>query len=188
MYQRGKIYKIVCNKTNLTYVGSTCEPTLARRLAHHVGNYRGYLRNPELYLYTTSFECLKEDDYVIVLLENCPCQSKDELYARERYWIENTECVNKVIPLRTTSEYRRAHPEETKRNKRNDYEKHREKRQETIKTYYEKNKDKCDEYYKKLFDCECGSHYNIKHKNRHLQSKKHQAYLEERAAYLVEHV
>ena len=32
-YSKGKIYKIVCNVTGLVYVGSTCEPTLARRLA-----------------------------------------------------------------------------------------------------------------------------------------------------------
>ena len=39
-YSKGKIYKIVCNNTGLIYIGSTCEPTLARRLAKHVGNYK----------------------------------------------------------------------------------------------------------------------------------------------------
>ncbi len=31
-YQKGKIYKIVCDETNLTYYGSTVQP-LAKRLS-----------------------------------------------------------------------------------------------------------------------------------------------------------
>ena len=41
-YQLGKIYKIVCNETGEMYIGSTCEPTLARRLATHVGQYKSW--------------------------------------------------------------------------------------------------------------------------------------------------
>jgi hypothetical protein len=43
-YQNGKIYKIVCNKTSLIYYGSSCEPTLARRLAKHVFDFRRWLK------------------------------------------------------------------------------------------------------------------------------------------------
>ena len=32
-YNKGKIYKIVDNTNNNIYIGSTCEPTLAHRLA-----------------------------------------------------------------------------------------------------------------------------------------------------------
>jgi hypothetical protein len=42
-YQLAKIYKIVCNITCDVYIGSTCEPILARRLAGHVSNYKSYL-------------------------------------------------------------------------------------------------------------------------------------------------
>jgi hypothetical protein len=34
-YQLGKVYKIVDNTNGQCYVGSTCEPILARRLASH---------------------------------------------------------------------------------------------------------------------------------------------------------
>jgi hypothetical protein len=44
-YRNGKIYKIVCNITGLTYYGSTCEPTLARRLAKHRGCYNRWLKS-----------------------------------------------------------------------------------------------------------------------------------------------
>jgi hypothetical protein len=37
-----------------------------------------------------------------------------ELNARERWWIENNECVNKYIPTRTDKEYYEAHKEKIK--------------------------------------------------------------------------
>lgn len=41
----------------------------------------------------------------MVLIENYLCKDKHELEARERYWIENTECVNSYLPTRTYSEW-----------------------------------------------------------------------------------
>ena len=41
-YKLGKIYKIECQITGEVYVGSTCEPTLARRLANHVGGFNSW--------------------------------------------------------------------------------------------------------------------------------------------------
>jgi len=103
-YKRGKIYKIVDNTNGNIYIGSTCEPTLARRLANHITAYKQYL-NGSKDNYTTSFEILKNNDYNIVLIENVPCNCKDELFKRERYYIELLTCVNKVIPGRTIHEY-----------------------------------------------------------------------------------
>jgi AAA15 family ATPase/GTPase len=40
---------------------------------------------------------MQYNNYKIILLENCPCNSKDELHARERFHIENNEsikCIN----------------------------------------------------------------------------------------------
>lgn len=96
-YQRAKIYKLIGN--GLTYYGSTCEPTLARRLATHKGDYNKYINGKGRYI--TSFEILSTGNYDIVLVENYPCNSKDELHSRERHWIETNECINKIIPCRT---------------------------------------------------------------------------------------
>ena len=93
-YQLGKIYKIECNVTGKVYIGSTCEPILARRLAGHVGNYRCYLNGTSNYV--SSFDILQNEDYDIVLIESYPCNSKDELHARERYHTNNIDCVNKI--------------------------------------------------------------------------------------------
>ena len=54
-YLNGKIYKIVCNETNLTYYGSTVQ-TLKKRLSQHKENKNikkyttNKMTNPEIYL------------------------------------------------------------------------------------------------------------------------------------------
>jgi hypothetical protein len=39
-YQNGKIYRIDCLSTGEVYIGSTCQPTLAKRLAEHVSSFK----------------------------------------------------------------------------------------------------------------------------------------------------
>ena len=112
-YQDGKIYKIVCDDKDLVYIGSTCEPTLARRLAKHKSSYRDWLKDNRK-LYTTSFKILKKNNVDIVLVESCPCNSKDELHKRERHYIESFKCVNKFVPGRTDKEYRNVHKDAKK--------------------------------------------------------------------------
>ena len=111
-YSKAKIYKIVCNDTGLIYIGSTCEPTLARRLAKHVGNYREWERGKHNYI--TSFKIIEGNNYDILLLEDCVCETQDQLRARERYYIETIQCVNKNIPNRTNKEYKETHKENYK--------------------------------------------------------------------------
>ena len=101
-YCDGKIYKIVCNVTGLVYVGSTCQK-LTMRLGGHTANYRRYLKGMGGFM--TSFKLLENDNYAIVLIEAFPCENKDELHRRERYYIESIVCVNKCIPGQTRREY-----------------------------------------------------------------------------------
>ena len=96
IYKRGKIYKIVCNTTGLCYIGSSSQKSLAKRLGQHKDYYKLWKINTHHIV--ASFQIIDNNNYEIVLVENYPCNSKDELHARERYWIENTECINKVIP------------------------------------------------------------------------------------------
>jgi hypothetical protein len=108
-YQKGKIYKITSG--DLTYIGSTCEPTLSRRLSCHVSKYKLSKKNDNIGI-VSSFQLIETGIYEITLIELFPCGSKDELTARERFHIENTVCVNKVIPRRTQKEYYQANKEE----------------------------------------------------------------------------
>ena len=103
-YQQGKIYKIICNVTGKVYYGSTIVPTLARRLAKHKEKYRAYMLGKCNYV--TSFEILDKNDYSIILVELYPCNSRDELLMRERYWFDNFECINKIRPILTEEERR----------------------------------------------------------------------------------
>lgn len=84
-YQLGKIYKIESDNTDQIYIGSTCEPTLARRLAKHVDDYKSWLKGNHNNV--SSFRIIEKVDYQIILLETYPCSNKDELHAREAYWI-----------------------------------------------------------------------------------------------------
>ena len=99
-YQKGKIYKITSG--DLTYIGSTIQATLARRLSEHVCKFKRFQDGKERI--TTSFQLIETGTYEITLIELYPCRSKDELHARERFHIENTVCVNKRIPNRTRKE------------------------------------------------------------------------------------
>ena len=91
-YKLGKIYRLECNETGLIYVGSTAEPTLAKRLTKHVGNYKHYLKGKARFC--SSFNILANKNYVIILIEKYPCSSRDELVARERYYTNEIDCVN----------------------------------------------------------------------------------------------
>ena len=88
-YSQGKIYKIVCNKTGLIYIGSTIK-TLDERLKKHEECLNSFIHtkknNPDklkkICFYTSFFILLKKD-YKIELIENYPCKSKLELEIKE---------------------------------------------------------------------------------------------------------
>ena len=97
-YEFAKVYKIVDNTNDNVYIGSTCEPTLARRLASHRRDYKRYLEGKQHFI--TSYEILKNNNYEIILLEECKdITTKDQLHKRERFYIENNICVNKQKTL-----------------------------------------------------------------------------------------
>ena len=153
-YQLGKIYKIECNVTGKVYIGSTCEPTLARRLAGHITNYKRYLNGKSNYV--TSFKIFENGDYCIVLLEKYPCDTKDELLARERYYTNNIDCVNKIKGQGMLNELGE---------------------KEYKKQYREKNIDLIHAKKNEKHDCICGGKYTHSHKSKHFKTIQHQQYL-----------
>lgn len=139
-YSRGKIYRIVCNTTGLTYYGSTIQLFLSQRLRGHIESYHRHLKGHNDRK-LTSFKILENNNYEIILVEAFPCNTKDELHSRERFYIENNECVNKNIPTRTKEEYRA-----------DNFERLKEKQKITDKAYKEKNRDKILEEKKKYYE------------------------------------
>jgi hypothetical protein len=164
-YSLGKIYRIVCNTTGKVYYGSTTQKYLSKRLAAHCRNLGQYLEGKTNY--TSSFEVLENQNYECVLVENYPCNTKDELHSRERFYIEGNKCVNIKIPTRTDIEYWRDNPDKKKEKDKRYYMKHKEDisakekerykenkvvKLERAKQYYESNKDKVKQYGKQWRD------------------------------------
>eukprot|EP00732_Lithocolla_globosa_P000328 Lithocolla_globosa_v1_NODE_93_length_6512_cov_4.841877.p5 type:complete len:138 gc:universal NODE_93_length_6512_cov_4.841877:912-1325(+) len=102
-YRNGKIYRIVSDQTDEVYYGSTTQ-LLSMRMSGHRTGFRCW-EDTEKYANVTSYQIMKYDDAKIVLVEKYECDSKEELLARERFYIENNDCVNKVVPQRSFKEY-----------------------------------------------------------------------------------
>ena len=102
-YSNGKIYKLVSDVTSDIYIGSTCMP-LHKRLCAHKANYNRWLKKPET-MSTSSKTLFSQGGNVkIILIELYEASSKDDLLRRERHFIENMICVNKLYPIRTETE------------------------------------------------------------------------------------
>ena len=133
-YVNSKIYKIVCNTSKLVYIGSTTEPTLARRLAGHVSSYKFYLKGKRNFV--SSFEILENNNFEIVLLENVNCNCRDELRKKEREYIEINTCVNRNIPSRKQDQdYFKKYYEVNKPNYKKYYEENKEYKREYARMY-----------------------------------------------------
>jgi hypothetical protein len=138
-YSKGKIYKLICNETGLVYYGHTTYKYLSQRLAKHKTDYTRWIKTSKHYI--TAFEVMKNNNYDMVLVESYPCNSIEELEARERNHIENNECVNKNIPGRSIKEWREANKEKIAEYLRQWREDNEDYCKEFKKQYYESNKD-----------------------------------------------
>lgn len=182
-YQNGKIYKIESLQTDKIYIGSTTQK-LCQRLAKHREDFK------RKSFYLTAYEILEYEDANIVLIENCPCDSKEELHAREAFWIKEMKdvCVNKFIPCRTKKEWRKDNAEKIKQD-RQKYKAngskalsdkiYREKHMEQIKAnkarYYQENKHLWENKSKQTIHCDaCDQDISLPKFKRHTQTKKHQ--------------
>jgi len=193
-YQNGKIYKLICDKTDKIYIGSTVQ-SLKQRLGLHKSKKT-----------CTSKQLLELGEVKIELIENYSCNTKKELETKERYYIEKYKdiVVNKCIPTRTDKEYYDEVDSQRKKEKydnnkeyykqksKKNYEANKDIISEKDKKYYKENKDiiseKMKQYYQKNKDeiikkkkikmtCQCNSVIRKSEFFRHCKSIKHQNYL-----------
>ena len=123
----GKIYKVQNIAGDKIYIGSTNKKYLSQRMDTHRSDYKQWKK--ENHSHVRAFDIFDEfgiENCVILLIENYPCGSKDELNSREGHFIQTMECVNKNIPGQTRKEY---------------LEKNKDKIAEYNKNRYEDNKD-----------------------------------------------
>lgn len=102
-YDLGKIYKFEFEGNS--YVGSTCEPTLARRRANHVSASR-FDGSKGMPLYQAINN--REGGWIgihAILVEDFPCTNRDQLFARGAHWIKELKPnLNVLMPYRTKEE------------------------------------------------------------------------------------
>ena len=170
-YQNGKIYKLVNNVDDEIYVGSTTT-SLSRRKGGHVDKAKYY---PNRKLYKHLLE-IGWSNIRIILLESYSCKNKDELAAREQFWIDKLKpTLNMDKAMETTTD--RTIRIKNKNKKR--YEKNKEQILNDNKIY----RDSTDNYKKKI-TCVCGNVVSngglSRHKKRqhHLQWVKDNNYIE----------
>ena len=117
-------------------------------------------------------------------MENYPCNSNDELTSRERYYIENNECVNKIIPTRSHEEYKEHNREWYKSYMKEYNKKYRKENHDKIlkqqREHYYANKEKVLQQHKEEHKrnntkivCICGTTLLKRSLKYHLTSKKH---------------
>lgn len=199
-YHNGRIYKIVSHQTSDVYIGSTCR-SLKERLREHRKHYKGYLNGK--YHYVTSYEILKYDDHDIILLEYFKCLNKEELHARERYYIESMTCVNKIVPGRTIQQWREDNKDviaDKSKQYRNDNKEdlvkymkqwrndnkeiiaekskqyrndNKEYMEKYMKQYYDDNKKEIAQRKKQKYICECGRELSHGDKAKHERTQRH---------------
>jgi len=131
-----KIYKIIDNTNGNIYIGKT-EQTLKLRLIQHK-SHKNF----------SSKEIIKNGDYKIELIE----ETDDD--TRERYYIENTTCINLNIPGRTQKEYYEDNKQYHKEYYYRRYQHNKKEIKKHQNEYYSNNKDKKKYYYE--FRCSWG--------------------------------
>ncbi len=144
-FENAKIYALSSPHTNLLYIGSTCL-SLPIRLRNHQELYKQYIKGNHNRK-CTAFKLFELGDVKIETIEDCDdvC-CKKSLLKRERFWIENNNCVNKNIPGRTAKESAKAHYYNHIEEKKQYYIDNRNKRIQYAKDYINANKDKYNEY------------------------------------------
>jgi hypothetical protein len=127
-FNNGKIYKLWSPQGDDIYIGSTTQ-SLSVRKAEHKRNYNNGKGITSKILFQ------KYDDVRIELVEKFACENRMELNKREGHYIRTLDCVNKVIPDRTSKEWHEEY-----------YEKNKDYIKQYSKEYRENNKEKIKEY------------------------------------------
>jgi hypothetical protein len=142
-YQKGKIYRIISPSKNLVYYGSTIE-TLPQRLAKHKYAHKVYNEQNKGHN-CGSFVIFDCEDYKMELLEEYPCNNKQQLLKKEAEYIKSNICVNPQIPGRTQKEYYQDNKERLAIKSKEYAKINPEVNKQATKKYYENNREKCNE-------------------------------------------
>ena len=94
-YERGKIYKLRCNKTGLEYIHMTKqnEPQVKFQLKK---KYKTWLKTKDEKHREPFFTILENDDWKYEIVEEYPCNSLEELRNRLQHWHQQGKYINTI--------------------------------------------------------------------------------------------
>jgi hypothetical protein len=153
-YSKGKIYRLLLNDEE--YVGSTTS-LLCVRKAHHKNCF---VRNKNGKAYegkTSSYNLFEKGEPEIILIENYPCKTKEELHKREREVMEERrrlgiKIINFSIPTQTAKErYENNKPARLQKIK--DYNKNHKEEIKIYKSLWNKERVKCEKCEREVSRC-----------------------------------
>jgi hypothetical protein len=142
----GYIYELVCKDKNIIkkYIGSTFD--IINRCKSHTNSSNNPKYQNSLYIYIRDNNGI--DNFQFIILEQVNCDSRRDLFIRERYHIEQQDInilLNKTLPVRYSSEMKQIKETYYNSNKprlleysSNNYNANREKRLKQFKAYYQK--------------------------------------------------
>ncbi len=163
----GFVYKIVSEKGNMVYIGSTSD--LTNRWKRHVEHYSSDKRGTTAELL---FDEYGIDNCSLEVIEMVKYKEKKELYEREEYWIKNTPEETLIKLEVNTPEEILIKPKVV--NKKNPTPFTEERAKESKRAYYEKNKD-TEEYKQRTHE----SSVRYMESHREEQREKARKYAEE---------
>jgi len=143
-YKKSVIYKLCCKDVSITdcYVGSTTSFN-KRKSAHKCvcNNVKNKCHNLNVYQFIRDHGGGWQN-WDMIVVESFPCESKNELHTRERYWLESLNAtLNKRIPTRSGKEWSEDNAEKLKKYRQTNCERHKE----TLRIWNEKNVEKIKE-------------------------------------------
>jgi hypothetical protein len=94
-YSKGVIYQVISPHHVLPYIGSTTQPLCKRMVGHRAPSN-----------VCRSRIVIEAGDAYIELIEEYPCENREQLNKREGEIIRQRACVNHVVPCRTAREWR----------------------------------------------------------------------------------
>jgi len=155
IYQNSIIYKIKHNDdyddTNI-YVGSTTNFRIRKN------QHKSDCNNEKCkqYIYRV-YQYIRDngnwDNFVMIPIEEYPCNSKKELEIRERYHIDLLRpALNRTIPCRTKKEHYEDNKEQISEQKKQYYEANKEYFNEKKKKWYEDNKEQISKNKKEYYE------------------------------------
>jgi group I intron endonuclease len=183
-YNNGKVYKLENNVDDEIYIGSSYN-TLSKRLYKHKNTAKVKPKKVHHHLNNIGWENVK-----ITLIEAYPCNDKQQLLQRERYWIDIFQpSLNIVLPCRTKLEYGKEYSKKYRiehadivkesakkwrENNQNKIKLMRDTNKQYHKSYTEAHKDKIQAQQKETTICDCGCKIRKYEMTRHIKTKKHQ--------------